>query len=209
MIKRIFLSITLLIFSSCSLFKTTDIQTQSTEELMAAIKIEGEGRGRLRINDQQFVFSFDSLLTDDHSWILAANFPLHGEESLTFSNLKSEKFSIDDDQLALRMEEGIRQYLVSKKKNPKNSRAIFIEMRKFVRFALAKRLNLKQDSSMYEIEVKKQELLIKKQLTEDLVMSVKAQNLTESFFKNLKMNFHSQNSSSSNSSIMEIELFYQ
>lgn len=209
MIKRIFLSLSLILISSCSLFKTTDVQNKSKEELIAAVKIEGEGRGRLRVNNQQFVFSFESILTEKFDWMLLASFPLHGEESLTFSKLNSEQFNFEEDELAQRMEDGIRNYLISKKKNTKNSRLIFEEMRRFVRFALAKQLNIKQETANYEVEVIKQELVIKKQLTEDLMMTVRAQNLTESIFKILKMNFHSQNLNSKDSSIMEIELFYQ
>ncbi len=131
----------LILLTSCSLFKGSEkLKSDDLLRNLQSIKVEGEGKGRLHIQERQYLFGVESLLRDDRSWIMGVSIPLHGEEVLLFSALNEK--TTDDlsmDSFALRIDAGIRENL----KNSKLRGSDFLNaMRKTLRFLLSGKLKL-------------------------------------------------------------------
>lgn len=70
----------LFIFSSCSLFKTGHLDKEVSKDIKK-VCLSAVGKGRLMVNGQKYVFSYESALRkNENSWVTAFNFPLYGEE---------------------------------------------------------------------------------------------------------------------------------
>lgn len=82
MLSRIYLLILFVTVSSCSLFRSQNIQEKKIEDLVSYLQGTGEGKGRLGINRQQYLFGFDALLKENNDWILALIFPFMAKKSL-------------------------------------------------------------------------------------------------------------------------------
>lgn len=131
----------LFLLSSCSLFKGSEkLKGDDLLKHLQAIKLEGEGKGRLHIRERQYLFGMEALLKDDRDWLMAVAIPLSGEEVLTFPSLRDENAPADVmDTFALRIDAGIRENL----KGSKLRGDEFLQaMRKTLRFLLAHRLKL-------------------------------------------------------------------
>lgn len=218
MLSRFFFTlIFIFLLSSCSLFKSQSIQDQKVTELISYLKGEGEGKGRLGINQQQYLFSFDALLKENSDWILAANIPLHGEEILVLSNLKSEKGDESREGLEVRIERGISEYLRSKKQSPELAGKFLLELRRIMRLVLAHKLNAPVNCSetqcqmgdvVYQVEANSKQLTLKKSLTDDYEIEFAALNLTDSIFKRSNIFLHSKNKSKTTPALLSLELFW-
>ena len=138
MFSRIFI---LLLLSSCTLLKGSEkLKHSDLLKNLESIKVEGEGKGRLHIQERQYLFGVESLLKEDKSWIMGVSIPLHGEEVLLFPSLDQKNpddFSLDS--FALRIDAGIRENL---KKSMLKGADFLSAMRKTLRFLLAARLSL-------------------------------------------------------------------
>lgn len=131
----------LLLLSSCSLFRGSEkLSSSDTLKNIAAIRLTGEGKGRLHIKERQYLFGVESVLKDDASWIMAVTIPLHGEEALIFPSLK-ESSSEDPamESFAARIEAGIRENLQG---SGLKARDFLLALRKTVRLLFAKDLGL-------------------------------------------------------------------
>lgn len=219
MILRI--SFLLLVFftSSCALFKGQDLKEKKIEELISALSAEGEGRGRLGLGSNQYLFSFDAILKDNFDWLLAANFPLHGEEILLFENLKNSKsFEAQHaGEFELRMEEGIKEFLKSQKKSPKVARAFMVEFRNMMRFVLHKKLDLqvicegkvcKMGDYVYQVESTSSEFSLTRSLLNDYDLKLTAVNLTGPIFKRMNIHLLPKTGSSPIKNLLSLELFW-
>lgn len=209
----------LLLISSCSLFKSQNIQDKNITDLVSYLQGVGEGRGRLGINRQQYLFSFEAMLKENSDWVLAANIPLHGEEILTLRDLKEEDVDqIQKDGLEKRIELDIGNYLKSQKQSPGLSRAFLLELRKIMRLVLHKELGVKVlcsqnecriGDSVYQVEADAKQLSLKKTLLDDYEIEFAAMNLTESIFQRSNIFLHSKNKSSSAPALLALELFWK
>ena len=218
MLSRISLILLLLVISSCSLFKNQNIQDQKIDKLMAYLQAEGEGKGRLGINQNQYLFSFEALLKENNDWLLAANIPLHGEEILMFPDLSQESIDSDsEDGLELRIERGIAEYLKSKKQSPELARTFLIELRRIMRLVLHKKLNravtcsateCQMDGVVYQVGATSKQLSLKKSVSDEYEIEFAALNLTDSIFHRTNVFLHSKNKSSSSSPLLSLELFW-
>ncbi len=131
----------LLLLTSCSLFKGPEkLKGDDLLKHLQAIKLEGEGKGRLHIRERQYLFGIEALLKDEKDWLMAVTIPLNGEEVLSFPALREEKVASDlTDTFALRIDAGIRENL---KGSTLRGEEFLSAMRKTLRFLLAHRLKL-------------------------------------------------------------------
>ena len=219
MLSRIYLLILFVTVSSCSLFRSQNIQEKKIEDLVSYLQGTGEGKGRLGINRQQYLFGFDALLKENNDWILAANIPLHGEEVLMLRNL--EKVSVDEDKadgLEIRIQQGISDYLKSQKQSPHLSKDFLLELRTIMRLILHKKLGLELSCSqkecrigeaIYQVEATSKQLSLKRSLSKDFEIEFTAMNLTESIFRRSNIYLQSKNKSSSALTLLSLELFWK
>ena len=81
--SRFFPLILLLYLSACA---TGPVKNVSWDKLWAQVKMEGEGKARLEIPPESWVFSFEAVLKKN-DWLMAITIPLKGEESFAFPGL--------------------------------------------------------------------------------------------------------------------------
>ena len=219
MLSRTSLLILLVTVSSCSLFKSQNIQDKKIEDLVSYLQATGEGKGRLGINRQQYLFGFDALLKENNDWILAANIPLHGEEVLMLRNLGEVNVDQDKaDGLEIRIQQGISDYLKSQKQSPYLSKDFLLELRSIMRLILHKKLGLVLSCSqkecrigeaIYQVEATSKQLSLKRSLSEDFEIEFTAMNLTGSIFRRSNIYLHSKNKSSPTPTLLSLELFWK
>lgn len=212
----------LFLVSSCSLFKgAQNLQSLDKEKMLDAVKLVGEGRGRLSLGQNQYVFSFDSLLKDNHDWILAVSIPLQGEEVMVLPDLMEKEAKNADMET---FEERIDHEFKQKKLDRVLTAQEFIqELRKLIRFNLAKALEQKRDCSernegfvceldgdKFLITSSKKEFNVTKILGRGRSVVLEGRNLTESYFTQTNIRLYSsvENFEKKNSSF-SLELFWQ
>jgi len=167
-----------LILVSCA---SGRLSKESVDSLLDSIKVVGEGRGRLNMNNQSQVFSFDSILKDKRDWILAAAIPLHGEEVLILHEIADQKTQISTPESLERR--------ISNKKFIQGTRSL-------IRFVLANDLELKRSCSStectvegetFKISMNEQKLKISRTIGE-ATFELIAEDLTNSRFQ--RTNFY-------------------
>ena len=219
MLCRIFLLTLLLALSSCAHFKSQNIQDKKIEDLLTSLQGTGEGKGRLGINRQQYLFGFDAVLNENNDWILAANIPLHGEEVLKLQDLKQEE--VDEgmkDGLEIRIQQGISEYFKSQKQAPELGKTFLLELRRIMRLVLHKKLGLPVECSktecrlgkaIYQVEASSKQLSLKKSLSEDYEIEFIALSLTGPIFQRSNIFLHAKNKSSPVPTLLSLELFWK
>lgn len=217
MLSRIFSLLFIFVLTSCSLFKSQNIQNEKNETLITYIKGEGEGKGRLGISQHQYLFGFDAILKENSDWLLAANIPLHGEEILLLPDLKHEDANQASESLERRIELGISDYLKSQKKNPEMARMFMLELRRLMRLVFAQKLKLdlkctdsecRMGEVIYQVKATTKQISLKKSLNNDYEIEFVAMNLTDSIFKRSNIFLHSKNKSSAAPTLLSLELFW-
>jgi hypothetical protein len=212
----------LFLFTSCALFKSNSIQDKKIVSLLEAVSVIGEGRGRLGIDNHQYLFSYDAVLKDQTTWILAANIPIHGEEVLVFADLLKAKVDSEGrDPLEMRIEKGIADYLRQRKKSPRLAGLFIQELRGMIRFLLNKELGLKvscqlegkdeycQDGQNRYLAVADAKKLSLKKNIGDFQIEYVAQNLTESIFTKSSIYLYSENPNNQQDTLLSLELFWK
>jgi hypothetical protein len=143
MLSRLHILFLLFSLSSCSVFRSQNIQDKKIKDLLSYLPGIGEGKGRLGIDRHQYLFSFDAILKENNDWLLAANIPLHGEEILIFKDIRKEyEFESSNNDFGQRIEQEIRAYLISQKQSPDLAKSFLIEMRTIMRLVLHQKLGL-------------------------------------------------------------------
>jgi hypothetical protein len=222
MLSHILSLIFLFTFSSCALFKSHNIKDKKIVSLLESVRVIGEGKGRLGIDNHQYLFSFDAILKDKSTWILAANIPIHGEEVLIFADLlKPIVESEGRDPLELRIEKGIADYLKQKKQSPRLAGLFIQELRGIIRFLLNQELGIQiscqfegeaeycQDGhNRYLAEADAKKLSLKKNIG-DFQIEYVAQNLTESIFAKSSVYLYSKNTNDKQDTLLSLELFWK
>lgn len=219
MLSQIFLILLSFFLFSCSLFKQQKPLDQNNLKLISYLKAVGEGRGRLGFEEQQHLFSFDAILKENTDWLLAVSIPLHGEEVLIFPNLKSSEMpSSTTNSLGSRIEQGISEYLKSKKQSSELTGKFLKELRSMIRLSLHRQLGIKVDcqpescemeGQTYKVSSTSKQLLIKKLISEDHRIELVGENLTESFFSKMSFSLHSEKPSDKPKAILSLELFWR
>jgi hypothetical protein len=223
MLSRSITLIFFLVLTSCSLFKTHNVQDKNVVDLLAALQGVGEGRGRLGIRQNQYLFSYDAILKENADWLLAAMIPVHGEEVLILPNLKvSTVTSRTDRGLENRIEKGISDYLRAQKKSAALTRSFIQELRSIMRLILHRQLGLTLkcssgqspykctiDEVTYEIKVDSKQISINKKISDEYQIEFVAQNLTESFFSRSSFFLHTAHTSSKMTPLLSLELFWK
>ncbi len=183
----------LLLLTSCSLFKGSEkLSNPDLLKNIEAIKVEGEGKGRLHIRERQYLFGIEAVLKDDKSWILAVTIPLHGEEALIFPDLRDQ--NADDpamESFARRIEHSIRENL---KDSDLKGADFLAALRKTLRVLLAHKLGLPLncrenlctlEEEIFQVEKKEKEISIITPFAGHNLIAT-ASNLTDSFFMNTR-----------------------
>lgn len=210
----------LLIFTSCAMFRTAPVLTdKDLSGLLSSVKITGEGKGRLTLGQNQYVFGVDSVLKD-HDWILAVSIPLHGEEVMILRNLRQK---VLQDEETESFEKRIQWEFKQRNLDKVVSAEKFLqELRLIIRFILSSELGLKRQCNAQEedliCELEKEKFIIartekkffiRKHIAEGQVIELVAQNLTDSFFS--KNDFHlytKKEEMSKNTPSFSLELFW-
>lgn len=210
----------LFLVSSCALFKTgPSLLTMENETLLQSVKVTGEGKGRLSLGQNQYVFGVDSVLKDG-DWILAVSIPLHGEEVMILKDLK--KKSVQDEEtesFEKRIQWEFRQRKVDKSISAEK---FLVELRSLIRFILSPKLGNERhcdahnneyicsmDEEKFTITRTEKKYFIHKPLGNGNKLELVAQNLTDSFFS--KTDFHlytGEEESSSKAPVFSLELFW-
>lgn len=202
-----------LLFSSCALFKKgPDFRKFPLDKLLDSLSLTGEGRGRLEMDQNNYIFNFESAyLSDIDQWGLSASLPLYGEEVLLYKNIKTAQVK-EVQSFETRLLESI----------PRKWHRSFQETsRSMVRFILAKKLNLvricsQQTDDIYEcrlkndtfsVEVKADKIIIMKKFG-NFSISYSGSNLTESFFDRTSLLLQSYDSQTIPTDEMNLELFW-
>lgn len=88
---KISLLFVVFILSSCSVFKARKL-SRDVSENAKKICLSGNGKGRLEVQDQKYVFSYESLMEEELArWTLILDFPLHNQEELKLDWSKANK----------------------------------------------------------------------------------------------------------------------
>jgi hypothetical protein len=204
--------------TSCALFKADpSLKKSEIEALLSSVKIIGEGRGRLSLEPNQHLFSFESLLNDKPDWIMAVSIPLHGEELLIFNDiLHQHPRRVTQESFEARMRGEINQ------KGPPAD-LVIKEMRTFVRFILAQKIGLDRscrqlessryacrfEGQVFQILVQEQKLIVQSKKVDGHYLELSAENLTDSFFKRTNFHFKRVSLASRSAPIMTLELFWK
>jgi hypothetical protein len=211
----------LLLITSCSLFQTkTSLKSKDPRELLDKVKLTGEGRGRLTLDQNKYLFSVDSVLNEKQDWILAVSIPLHGEEVMILPDIK--KSSVDNEEIEsfeARIQKEFRRLRVSKNLSADQ----FIkELRSMIKFILSpswgenrdcaesqEGLSCTQDKQKFIVKTNDNELIVKKIIRKKISLELEARNLTDSFFtqNNIKLYF-SERESVQKESTFSLELFW-
>jgi hypothetical protein len=214
---------TILFFlTSCALFRTQpSLKDMDKAKLLDAVQLLGEGRGRLSLGQSQYVFGYDSILKENHDWILAVQIPLHGEEVMIFPDLKLANI---DNAEAESFEERIKNEFERLKLNQRLTTKEFLhELRSLVRFNLSTQLEEKRDckaqqselicefsGEKYYVSATDKEFRIKKILNQGMSLVLDGKNLTESFFDqtDIRLYANKEDLEKKNSSF-SLELFWK
>jgi hypothetical protein len=210
------------LLSSCALFQEqSSLKNMDKEKLLDSVKLIGEGRGRLGLGQNQYVFSFDSILKDNYDWILAVQIPLHGEEVMILPDLKQVK--LQEWQMHS-FEERIKKDFERLKLDKILPPHQFLqELRSLIRFHLSSSWGSKrhcstqksefwceQDGQKYLVTTTEKELSIKKSLGQGKSLVLDARNLTESFFGQTDIRLYSNEANQlKKASSFSLELFWK
>lgn len=215
-------NMTLLFFVvSCSLFKGHDsLSSKSPVELLDSVKLTGEGRGRLTLKKNQYVFSMESVLKENFDWILAVSIPLHGEEVMILPDLSKSQISDPETET---FEERIEKEFHALKLNKILTSAEFMrELRSMIRFMLSPAWGQKRDCKLhqnewactidgqeYRISSTDKELNVKKLLGQEKSLQIVAKNLTDSFFTQTDIRLYANEAlATKKESDFSLELFW-
>lgn len=161
---------------SCSSINTT---SKSTNDLLASLRVTGEGRGRLGAEGHEYVVSLEAIVKDQDTYLLALNIPTRGEEVLELKNLRSPVASVNEVQsFQKRMKNAL---------NPK----FLIGMRSLIRLALSGDLKLpvkcspsecRLGAEVFQVSRSKEKLLIEKTFDDGSKIQMEGENLTDTIF---------------------------
>tara|TARA_Y100000385_G_C12839843_1_gene528275 strand:+ start:66 stop:680 length:615 start_codon:yes stop_codon:yes gene_type:complete len=142
--------------SSCALFTTSNL-SKNLKNNIQKICISSTGKGRLVVEKQKYVFSYESALKEvEHKWLMAFNFPLYGHEHVELDwsepNKLKQYFSFEDR--ILKEQQGV---------SPESLELFFATWSEFL-LEVIQLKNNKRDKLNFNWEAKSKELIAKKDL---------------------------------------------
>ena len=190
------------------------MKKMNKEELLDAVKLTGEGRGRLTLGQAQYVFGVDSVLNENRDWIMAVQIPLHGEEVMILPDLTKRSIKNEEmESFEERIENEFRRLEIRK---IMTGEEFLQEMRSVIRFVLTKEWGGKRDCAPQDedficqldgenflISTRDKEFIIKKSLKKGVSLEIVARNLTKPFFQRTDILLYSQDKSA-----FSMELFW-
>jgi hypothetical protein len=211
----------LFLLASCSLFKgSPSLTSQDPQKLLKALQVTGEGKGRLTLGQNQYVFGVESLLNEERDYILAVTIPVHGEEVLIFADLHEKKLDQKSESFERRIE---GEFSKLRMKNKPSSKEFLRALRSLVRFALAPSLGLQRncsgqqdglscllDQESYTVKVSEKKIIISRKFSRGGRLVLEGQNLTGSIFTKTDIRFlESEEEKRDQPSPFSLELFWQ
>ncbi len=209
--------LTLLIFTSCSLFRATpSLKNQDREKLLNSIRVVGEGTGRLSFREREYVFGVESGLKENYDWILAVSIPLHGEEVMVLPEL--QKITVEESEIDS-FEKRIAQEFRTFELPDLSSKQFLKEVRSLMRFRLSPAWGQKRqcmehicelDGEKFVVQVEEKEIFITKMMTHESRVTLAAKNLTEPFFGQTEIRLYSNTDDwQKKKAIFSLELFWK
>jgi hypothetical protein len=216
---KIMLSPIALIFfllTSCGTFKshTFDVH-QDIEALLKSLPMTGEGRGRVGMKGQQFVFSYDALL-DKRDWIFSATIPLHGEELMIFRNLQDFETQSEAESFERRIEAQFNEEVDAET----SGKTLVSEWRQLTRFLLSSSLGLSrvceknglddlckiagEDRTYTVRKFSEKKLLILRDLASGESIALEGENFDNGAFKRMNFSFFRKQEK-----LFSLELFWK
>jgi hypothetical protein len=214
--------ILLFLFSSCALFKSQpSLKKDSLDSALASIQVTGEGRGRLGVGPQNYLFSYEAVLKENTDWMLAVSVPLHGEEVMVLHEIK-QKISPEQEResFELRIDHEIHQRLNLGKIS---GRDVTQELRKIIRFVIAEQLSLekecesavpgfyecKMEGESFLITLERDTINIKKNIRDTHYFELEGENLSNSSFQRTNFYLRSVQGKVKAPALMSLELFWK
>jgi hypothetical protein len=211
----------LFLFSSCALFKTQpSLENKTIDSMVKSIKVTGEGRGRLGIGQQSYLFSYEAGLKDQ-DWMLAVSVPLHGEEIMILHEIKQTTPPTSSrESFELRIDHEMRSRLSLGKIT---GRDVTQELRAIIRFVMSSDLGLEKecnlkDQKVYECKMDKDifhvdrdhdSITIKKNIKDTHYFELIGENYTDSTFQRTNFYLRSQQEKAKSQALMSLELFWK
>lgn len=214
--------ILLFLLSSCALFKSQpSLKKDSLDTALASIKVTGEGRGRLGVGPQSYLFSYEAALKENTDWMLAVSVPLHGEEVMVLHEIKQKTVPEKGrESFELRIDHEIRQRLDLGKIS---GRDVTQELRKIIRFVIADQLFLEKkcdsavpgfyecimDGESFLVTLEHDAIKIKKNIRDTHYFELEGANLNNSFFQRTNFYLRSVQGKVTSPALMSLELFWK
>lgn len=154
---KIFGIILCFFFVSCSLFKTSNHLSSNLKENIHKVCLNSSGKGRLVVEGQKYIFSYESALKEmEQKWLMSFNFPLYGEEyiELEWSNDQKIKHYFSFEGRILKEQRGI---------SPGELEVFFETWAQFL-YEVIKMKEDKASELSFKWAVKKKELVAQKDL---------------------------------------------
>lgn len=174
----------------------------------------------MTLGQSQHVFSVDSVINEEHDWIFAVSIPLHGEEVMILSDIKSRQMKPSE---VSSFEERITNEFERLKLNKILTTEKFMkELRLLIRFGLSSQWGQKRncnpqqnetvcelDGEKFIVQVLDTEIKIKKLLGQGKSLQIVAKNLTDSFFQKTDIIlFLSESQEKKKESPFSLEIFW-
>ena len=217
------LNMTLLfLLASCSLLSgPKSLKNEDKEKLLEKIQLTGEGRGRLALGENQYVFGFESVLQENFDWILAVEIPLHGEEVMVLQDLKSKdvkKSSMKSFEMRL-----ARELRLRKLTDLLTPEEFLKEFRSLVRFNLARKwgqtpvchkrqemLDCELDNEKFLITSSDKEIFVTRELKRGGKIVLEAKVMHDKMFERTDIRLYSSEENAiKKSSALSLELFWK
>lgn len=188
--------------------------------MVKSIRVTGEGRGRLGIGQQSYLFSFEAGLKD-HDWMLAVSVPLHGEEVMILHEIKEINPSTTKrESFELRIDHEMRNRLSL---GNISGRDVTRELRAIIRFVMSSDLELKKecnlkDQNIYECKMDKDvfrvvrdrdSIKIKKNIKDTHYFELIGENYSDSAFQRTNFYLRSQQEKAKSAALLSLELFWK
>lgn len=212
----------LFLFTSCALFQgEKSLKYENKEKLLKAVKINGEGRGRLTLKENQYLFGFESGLQDNHDWILAVQIPLHGEEMMVLSDLsKKEAADPTVDSFEARIDNDFKKLGLDKWLT---TQEFVNELRSLVRFKMAQNLNLKPscqekfdelicelDAKKFHLRAEEKEFFVLREMKRGAIVVLSGSILSKSSFERTDIRLYpTKENFLRKKSVLSLELFWK
>jgi hypothetical protein len=202
-------------------------QDSNWEQLWSKVRMQGEGKARLEVGAESWVFSYEAILKEQ-DWLMAIQIPARGEEVLAFPGLNQVQPSIVPDaaDFRWRIVQALREASEEKRLAfPQLGQEFVAKMHWLLRWVHATELGLKRDCiavpqdnawqcswddvrSRWQWWSRKQELVAEIEIRPGWRMRATFRNLTDSVFKRVTYEIIRETSSGESTELRQ-EFFFR